>query len=876
MIKKLADRLLRWYCHPDYYPDIAGDLEELYLRNLDHRISYVQWRHFIQVILLFRPSLLKELGQNSLLKDTGMLKNYFKISYRNLIRHKSYTAINVIGLAVGLAAFLLINQYVAYERSYDSYHRDADQIYRLTTDLIVDGEVKTRDAMSFNPTGKLLTEDFEEVEAYTLTYDNGNINVRKGETLVTEDNVKMADEHFVNFFGYEVLAGDPATMLKEPYSLVLTESKAKFYFGDDNPVGKTLQVHSGFDREFQVTGVLKDTPSNTHFKFSVLVSISTVQERLTNEGWRAFNYYTYLRLKEGANSESLEQQFISVKETNLGEDSRLFFNLQPIQDIHLYSEMTYEPEAPGSASSMNFLEVISVFILLIAWVNYINLSTAKAVERAKEVGLRKVIGARRSQIRNQFLLESFLINLMGGFLALIIAQLAVPYFNDLVGQGLLEDLIFKPDFILKLVLFTVIGTLLSGFYPSVFLSGFGIVKVLKGKFKTSKSGIMLRKTLVVGQFAASLILISGTFIVITQVDFMRSADMGMNIDRVLGIRNPRLPGDDYVAQRATMISFQNELKSNPHVLQVATTNSIPGGHSNDISSTSGKSRIIGVAEPVEATTYIHSIDHQYFDLLDVQFLYGRNFKENMATDSTAVIMNEAFIKRFGIPVSEDLIGQKLMFGDDPDNRKYSIIGIIKNANRGSLKNQIEPTCYFYEPVMSRTLVKLSKESMKEGLQHVEQVWSEFFPNSAFEFAFLDDRFNDLYANDRRFGAVFGAFSGFALLVAILGLFGLSSFMASQRTKEVGVRKVLGASIMHIITLFYREFILLLGLAAVIGTPIVFFSMDGWLASYAYRIDFPWPVLIVSIAIIVISAFITVGYQVWKVAILNPAKTLKYE
>ena len=410
MIRRFADRLLRWYCHPDYYADISGDLEELYLRNLSDKVPHAQWRYLAQVILLFRPSLIKEIGQNSLIKDTGMLRNYFKISYRNLIRHKSYTAINVIGLAVGLAAFLLINQYVTYERSYDSYHKGAGQIYRLTSDLIVDGEVKTRDAMSFNPSGQLLTDSFEEIEAFTLTFDNGTLNVRKGESLITEKSVKMADEHFVQFFGYEVLAGDPATMLAEPYSIVLTESKAAFYFGKENPIGKTLKVHSGFDREFKVTGVLKDTPSNTHFKFEVLVSIATIQDRLTSEAWRAFNYYTYLRLKNGSNIESLEQQFIPVKETHLGENSKLFFNLQPIQDIHLLSEMTYEPETPGSASSINFLEVISIFILLIAWVNYINLSTAKAVDRAKEVGLRKVIGAQKNQIRIQFLLESFFLS----------------------------------------------------------------------------------------------------------------------------------------------------------------------------------------------------------------------------------------------------------------------------------------------------------------------------------------------------------------------------------------------------------------------------------------------------------------------------------
>ncbi|MEQ8470870.1 MAG: FtsX-like permease family protein [Marinoscillum sp.] len=876
MIKNIADRLLRWYCHPDFYPDISGDLEEIFLRNKERGVSASNWRHLIQVILLFRPSLVKDLGQYSLIKDTGMLKNYFKISMRNLWRHKSYTAINVIGLAVGLAAFLLINQYVHYERSYDSFHKDAGQLYRLTTDMIVDGQLKTRDAMSFNPSGKVITDEFPEVESYALTYNNGQLSLRKGESLIRESYVKMVDEHFINLFGFDVIAGDPSTMLKEPYSIVLTRKRAQFYFGDENPIGKTLKVYSGFDREFEVTGVIEDVPINTHYKFDLLVSISSIQQRLDDEGWNAFNYYTYLRLAPGTDTEELEKRLIPVKNTHMGEENRLFFNLQPIQDIHLYSDMTYEPEATGSARSVRFLEIISIFILVIAWVNYVNLSTAKAVDRAKEIGLRKVIGARKKQIRGQFLFESFLINLMGAILALLIAELAVPFFNQLVGDNILTSLYNNTSFLSRLGLFLLVGTLVSGFYPAIFLSNFGITTVLKGKFSTSKRGVILRKSLVVAQFSASLILIGGTFIVSRQVDFMRSADLGMNTDKVLGFRNPRFVGDDYEAQRAEMRSFQNALLANPVIQQVATTNSLPGGASNDIGSTSGQSRIIGVTEDIEATTYIHQVDDQYFDLLEVKFVAGRNFNKNLKSDSAAVIVNEAFMKRYEIQISDDLLNENLQFGSDPENSKYHIIGIIKDANRGSLKNSVEPTCYFYDPVLSRSIVKLSGANIKESIDHIEDSWSEFFPNSVLESSFIDERFDRLYADDKKFGAVFGAFSGFALLVAVLGLFGLSSFMATQRTKEVGVRKVLGASIPHIVMLFYREFVTLILISLVIGLPIIFFSMNGWLSNYAYRIDFPWIIVVLALGVIVVSAFLTVGYQVWRVAVLNPAKTLKYE
>ena len=872
MIKRFADRLLKWYCHPDYYSDISGDLEEIYLRNLDDEISHAGWRHFIQVILLFRPSLLKDFGQDSILKDTGMLKNYFKISVRNLMRHKTYTAINVIGLAVGLAAFLLINQYVTYERSYDSHHRDADQIYRLTTDMIVDGVLGTRDAMSYNPSGKVLTEGFEEVQEYTLTYNNGGLNTRKDEELVRETEVKMVDEYFVDFFGFDVLAGHSETMLKEPFSLVLTKEKAKFYFGEEDPIGKTIHVFSGFDRAFKVTGVIDEIPRNTHYKFTMLISIASIQDRLDAEGWRAFNYYTFLRLKPGTDVADLEERLIPVKETHL-KNAPLFFNLQPIQEIHLKSEMTYEPETPGSAKSVNFLEIISIFILAIAWVNYVNLSTAKAVDRAKEVGLRKVIGARKLQIRGQFLFESFLINLMGALLALIAAELAVPFFNQLIGEEILGNLILNQSFLIKLGFFALIGTMVSGFYPALFLSNFGIVTVLKGKFRTSKNGVFLRKALVVGQFAASLILIAGTFIVIKQVDHMRTADLGMNTDQVLGFRNPRINREEY---NGRLDRFYNLLRSNPNIVDISTTASLPGGGSNEISSTSGDSRIIGLSGTVTSTTYMHSVDDKYFELLDVHFLVGRNFDKQLASDTISVILNETFVKRAGLEAGERLLNQKLIFGGDPENTKYRIVGVIKDANRGSLKNGVEPTAYFYQPYLGRTMVKISSNDISGTIKFIESSWKEIYPNSALEYSFLDDRFDQLYANDKRFGAVFGAFSGFALLVATLGLFGLSSFMASQRTKEVGVRKVLGASIAHIVSIFYKEFLILIGVAALIGMPAVFFSMNSWLSNYAYRIDFPWIVLVLAIVVLLVSAFLTVGYQVWRVAVLNPAKTLKYE
>lgn len=875
MIKKLADRLFKWYCHPDFYPDIKGDLEELYsdLKAEGSRFAHI--KYLADIVLLFRLSLLRPFFKNSYLKDYDMFKNYFKISFRNLLKHKGYAAINIIGVAVGLAAFLLINQYIQFERSYDSFHQDSDQIFRVTSDQIVDGQLGTRDAMSFNPSGSVLTDEVPEISAFTLTFNIARATIKKGESLINEKSIKMADENFIDFFGHKVISGDSKTMLKEPNSIVLTKSKAQFYFGDSDPIGKSLHLYSGFDREFEVTGVIEDVPMNTHFKFNTLISISTIQERLDNEGWRAFNYYTYVRIDKGTDIAKLESKLIPIKEKYMSEGSTLYFNLQPVQEIHLNSDMTFEPEVTGSKKSVNFLEIISIFILVIAWVNYINLSTAKAVDRAKEVGLRKVIGAGKKQLRMQFLIEALIINLMGAAVALGIAQLTSGAFNSLVEMQIMDQVWRDSSFIGMLGAFALLGTFISGFYPAVFLSNFKIISVLKGKFRNSKNGVSLRKGLVVLQFATSIALIASTLIVIQQVDFMRSMDMGMDIEQVVSFRNPRSQSGGGEEMEKKIKTFLETLERNTNIKATATTTSVPGGESDEIASTSGGVKIVGLTDRLDATTYIHTVDEKYFDLLDIQLMDGRKFSKDLASDSAAVIVNQAFLDRFNLS-DPNVLNEKIQFGTDPENDKYHIVGIIQNVNRTTLKRSAEPTCYFYYPVLQRSLIKLAPQNVDESLATIEQTWNKMFPTSTLEYSFINERFDRLYKEDRRFGSVFTVFSGFALLVAVLGLFGLISFIASQRTKEVGVRKVLGASETHIVVLFYKEFLILIGVATIIGVPIVFLGMNSWLDNYAYRISFPWLMIVISLIVVVLCSLITVSARVLKVATMNPANTLKYE
>lgn len=876
MIKRLGHRLLVWYLHPDYYPDISGDLEELYLRNRQRSPRTAGWRYFAQVIALFRPSLLRPFFRNSIIKDTGMLKNYFKISARSLLKQKAFTFINVMGLAVGLAAFLLIRQYVAFEKSYDTFHADPEQLFRLTTDQVVDSVLGTRDAMSFAPSGKALVEEVPEILEATTTYKFGELIFRKGETLVTEEKVIGADEHFLNLFTYEVISGTPAESLREPNSLVLSASKARFYFGSEDPVGKTIYLQSAFDRDFRVVGVIADPPHNTHYKFDILMSLSTVNDRVEADAWSGYNYYTYLKLDPAADVNKITDLLPALSKKYMGEESSLVFNLQPVTDIHLYSDFTFEPEIHGNARAVEFLSLISVFILLIAWVNYVNLSTARAFDRAREVGIRKVVGARKQQLVIQFMLEALLVNALGALVAMGLAELTLPAFNHLVSKEILDHTWNSNSFLMNLALFFVLGTVLSGIYPALVLSGFRPVLVLKGKFRNSKQGVWLRKGLVVLQFAASLALIASTLIVYRQVSFMRSKDIGMSVEQVVGFRFPRVGEAEIEAARQKRESFIQELKNQPAISGAALTSNLPGGGSSDINSSSGGVKIVGITDRLEATTYMLTMNDEAMELLNMELLHGRHFNRNMASDTAAAIVNEAFIKRFGIEVTALLLNEKLQFGRNPENSKFPVVGIVKDVNRSSLKNAVEPTVYFYERTPSQVMARIDAGKVKEGLEAVEAVWTQFFPSEPLRYTFLDKRFEGLYQEDKRFGAVFGAFSVLALIVATLGLFGLSSFMAIQRTKEVGVRKVLGASVAHIIGIFYADFLALVLIAFAVGSPVIYFGMNSWLEGYAYRIAFPWAFLVLTLGIVLVVALLTVGFQVYKVAVLNPAKTLRYE
>lgn len=876
MIKRVADSFFLWFCNPDYYPDIKGDLEEIYQRGQEKSKRKAEWAYAFEVLKLFRPSLIKSLSQNSFM-EIGMFKNYLKIGTRNLVKHKMFMTINIAGLTIGLIGFLLIGEYIRFEESYDAFHDDANQLYRLSVVEEIDGQVEVKDAMASHPVVEVLFNDVPEVVDATNSYKLRDIIIRKDDSVVREEGIVTGDSSFLNLFTYEILQGSRETMLSEPNTIVLTKSKAEFYFGSQNAVGQTLEILGSYANIFTVTGVIEDVPQNTHYKFDMIISDPTMARRDDYTSWNWNNNYVYLKIDESTDLAVLRNKLRVIAKTNYGEESSSIFEILPVKDIHLKSDYTYEPEAPGSAKTVGLMFLISIFIIVIAWVNYINLSTARAVDRAKEVGLRKVIGAYRSQLVTQFLCEAFIVNMLAAVLALMLAEWMLPYFNQLVGTEILEHVWNYQPFLVKLTVFFLIGTLVSGFYPALVLSSYKPIASLKGLYRNSRGGIFLRKGLVVIQFVISIALIAGTLIVNRQVNYMLDKDLGIDTDYVVGFRMPSVAGEDQEERISRARAFRDQLRSHSAIQSVSAASNLLGGGSSDISATTTASRIAGRTDWLRGTTYLSFLEDGFIETMGMTVLHGRSFElMTRASDSSAVIVNEAYLKRFNLSSSDDIIGEVVEFGSDDDKDRFNVIGVIKDFNRTSLKSAVEPTVYVPITYRSETVVKLDPENFRAGLDYLQGTWKEYFTDAPLDYTFLDDRFAALYSQDQRFRRVFGVFSILAILIATMGLFGLASFLSIQRTKEVGVRKVLGASTTGIIGLFYSDFISLIALATLIGAPAVYFGMMTWLENYAYRIDFPWELVGLSLLVVIVLALITVGYQTYKVAILNPAKTLKHE
>lgn len=807
-----------------------------------------------------------------------MWRNYIKIAWRNLVRQKAFSLINIAGLAIGMAACLLILQHVIFELSYDKIHDKAERIYRVRQDRYNEGELTTQWAGGAYAVGNSFKDAFPEIEAYTkLVKRREMVAEGKDNAQFKVERVFYASDDFFKVFSFPLLQGDGRTALKAPNTAVISASLAKKLFGNSDPLGKSIRLNH--TETYEVSGVVEDFPVNSHLHADMLLSYTTFLKRFEGSNnnpetaWQWDGCLTYLLLRPDTDPKALEAKFPPLVEKFAGEDFKRFnanaiYLLQPLRDIHLYSHYMEEAEANGDGNAVYLLLGIAFFIVVIAWVNYINLATARAINRAKEVGVRKVVGSMRGQLVRQFMFESLVLNGLAVVLALVILSLAIPLFNSLSGLQLSLALLMDAKFWVPLLGLFVLGTFFSGLYPAFVLSAYRPIAVLKGSMVSTSKGSLLRKGLVVFQFAASLFLLVGTMTVFRQIQFMRSQTLGLNIDQTLVIKPPITHIDSTFGQRTQ--AFKEELLRVPSIRHISASTTIPG---QAVDWNAGGIRIWGTEEKEGNQYRVIGVDYDYVKTYGLNMVAGRDFSKEFGSDNQAVILNKMGAQLMGFNDTEQLIGKQIDFWGD----SMTVVGVVNNFHQQSLREAYEPLLMYLIPdVRGHFAVKLSSNEVGNTLVSIQANWNKFFPANPFEYFFLDDHFDEQYKADQRFGQVFGFFTLLAILVACLGLFGLASFMTVQRTKEIGVRKVLGASVGQILQLLYREFAVLVLISFVLAAPIAWYAAERWLQTYAFRAELTWLLFVLPFVLVLLVALLTVSFQSLKAALANPVKSLRSE
>ena len=805
-----------------------------------------------------------------------MFKNYFKIAWRNILRQKGYAAINIFGLAIGIAACLLILQYVFFELSFENFHTNKDRIYRVKQDRYDKGQLSTEWAAGAYAVGNSFKDAIPEIEDYVKVLNRGQVLTEVNNQPLKIEKRMFATASFFKVFTYPLIYGNAETALKEPFTAALSETTAKKVFGTTNIVGKTIRLNR--DRDYKITAVYKDAPVNTQLRPDILLSYATFVQLVgpdsnPDQAWLWDGCLTYLLLRPNADPAVVESKFQPVVDKFTAEDMKRFnasvkYKLMPLTDIHLYSHYMGEPGVNGDGQTVYLLLGIAFFIVIIAWVNYINLATARAISRAKEVGIRKTIGSQRKQLVVQFLSESALLNAIALILALIIVLISIPGFNTLSGQDLSFSLFARADFWLGLTALFIIGVFLSGMYPAIVLSGFRPIEVLKGKMTATKGGSGLRKSLVVFQFSASLFLLIGTLAVYKQIQYMRQQSLGMNVEQMLVVNPPIVGVDSTYMQK--LAAFKTELLKNSGINQVTVSTTIPG---QPVDWNAGGIKLVGADETTQKQYRVIGVDYDYVKIYGLKIIAGRDFSKEFGNDNRAVIYNREAVELLGFNKPEEAVGKRIDFWGD----QYTITGVVENFHQQSLREAYEPLIIRLIPDVNGYLsVKTTSQQSSAVVNAVKAQWNKFFPGNPYEYFFLDDHFDQQYKADQRFGQTFGLFTMLAILVACMGLFGLASFTTLQRTKEIGIRKVLGASVTGILQLLYKDFAILILIAFIIAAPIAWFTISKWLEGYAFRNEIHWSYFLIPFIVIALIALITVSFQSVKAAIANPVKSLRTE
>ncbi len=813
-----------------------------------------------------------------------MIKNYFKLALRNLARRRAYSLLNILGLAIGITCCLLIFQYVAFERSYDQFEENAGNIVRLRLDSYRQGKLAWKSATSYPAFGPTMKADFPEVENFCRLHDaelvlsNENRQVK-----FKEEKGYYADPAVLSMFNIHLITGNAESALDGPDKIVLSQSTAQKYFGDEPALGKKLAFRDPqFSRNFEVTGVFKDFPANSHLVINHLASYATLASIVrqsgdtansteTSFGW--YDFYTYLQLKKGTDLKKLESKLPAycdryMNNAEWAKTNKVVTELHliPLSDIHLYSNFNQEAEANGNGQSVSFLFMIAFFIICIAWVNYINLATARSMERAREVGVRKVLGALRRSLVGQFLVESILLNLVAFILAVGIAFLLTPWFNQLTGHA--GSVFHLPaHYWMGFAGMFILGSLLSGLYPAFVLSGFQPVYVLKGLFKSTTGGILLRKGLIIGQFAISVILIAGTIIVFQQVSFMRQQKLGADINQTLV-----LDGANSISDSLYQNSFQpfkNDLLKIGDIKNVSTSSGVMG---KEIYWTNGGRRL-GDNNKGAVTLYNLGIDYDFIPSFGLSLKAGRNFSKEYKTDERAVLLNENAAALLGFKDASEAVNENIVSAGDT----VKVLGIVANYHHEGLQKVIEPMLFRLAPNNRNAYsIKIATTNIPSTIAGIEKIWNQHFPADPFNYFFLDEVFDQQYKADRQFGQVFGLFAFLAILIACFGLLGLSAFNVLQRTREIGIRKMLGASVQNLLFILSKDFLQLVLLSFLLAIPVSWWVMYNWLQDFAYRIDIQWWVFLLAGIIAIFIALFTISFQAIRAAVANPVKSLRSE
>jgi len=796
-----------------------------------------------------------------------------KIAFRYLFKNKMYSFINILGLSLGIAVFIIISLYVSYEKSYDTFD-GSDQVYRVFMDYSEGGNFVPGDAQTYNLSGPTLEKEFPEIIDNVRLFRLEKATFVHGDKVIEQTSGALSDASYFDIFNMSLIKGKISEFSK-PNTIILSESLANKLFGNENPISKAVSVFYESEVKLEVVGVMPNSLETTHMKLNFLVSFKTMNTWDALEGqkelnWNMNNFFTYLKVNKNTNFEELQQKVIN---TDIENDWDERHNIERLADIHLQSDKPFEAEANGSISRVRFLSVIAIIILILSWLNYINLSTVKSLERSKEVGIRKVAGAQRPQLIAQSLTESIFLFIIAILIAILLVVLLLPIFNNFVGKSLVLGM-SNIKTLLPFASLMILGSLLAGFYPALILSSFSPVKALKGKISTNPKRLNIRKGLITVQFFATIILLIGTLVVSKQINFLKEQPIGVELTKVVALKGEILAKQEDSLLEQKIKVLKSELRALSFIDAVAISNAYPGDGYDSFSSTVGISFPDGT-EHDRQLFYIYGAGSEYFDVVGIQFVAGKAFLPNI---SDQVVLNETFAHTMGYLNVQDIVGKSVKFWGE----SWKVAGVMADYHHFGLKTKIEPLIIGPKNKgKGNVLIKMatngaSMVGIQDKIDQIKSKWNEIFPQSTLHYTFLDKKFDAQYAEDRKFGIAFQIFTGLAIFIAALGLFGLTSYICLQRRKEIGIRKVTGASIFQILKLLNKDFIMLVVFAFIIAVPVGWYIMDSWIQEFAYRTDLSWWLFALAAVIAVLIAIVTVSIQSIKAATSNPVKNLRTE